>query len=59
MRADGTLETLSGFNEKVDPMVTHYYQAGDAAMDDEFLDSVFERYFVNLRDKKDPTMYTN
>ena len=51
-RKAGTLETLSGFNEKYDPGVTHYHIPGDPSTDDSFLRKVFHHYYTREKDSK-------
>ena len=51
-RKAGTLETLSGFNEKYDPGVTHYHIPGDPSTDDSFLRKVFHHYYIREKDSK-------
>ena len=51
-RKKGLLTTLSGFNDAYDPSVTKYAEAGDPAMDDEFLQKVFHNYYTRAKDEK-------
>ena len=46
LRKEGKLVTISGFNDQHDQSVTKYHEEGDAAMDDEYLHSVFHRYYT-------------
>ena len=46
LRKAGNLTTLSGFNTGYDPSITTYHEAGDSAMDDDYLKSVFHRYYT-------------
>ena len=46
LRKEGKLTTITGFNDQYDPSVTKYHQNGDAAMDDDYLKSVFHRYYT-------------
>ena len=43
--------SLSGYNTGYDSQVTHLYQPGDPAIDDEYLNDVFENYFTTNEKK--------
>merc|ERR1711924_183101 len=49
-RKEGALTTVSGYNKQYDSGVTHLYEPGDAADDDDFLEKVFYHYYTFEKD---------
>ena len=46
LRKEGKLTTITGYNTEYDPSVRKFHEDGDAAMDDDYLKSVFHRYYT-------------
>ena len=51
-RLNGTLTKLSGFNHADDSSVTKLNVAGNAVLEEEFLDDLFDRYYTHKKTKK-------